>query len=65
MSPAPIAKGASVVNGYDKGHCSEATEVIVVGAGPTGLMLAYVNTITTSEHPLNPRCPDVIWRASV
>jgi NADPH-dependent 2,4-dienoyl-CoA reductase/sulfur reductase-like enzyme len=50
MSPATVNSEVEAVNSSQKGESADVRSVLVVGAGPAGLMLAYV-------HHLGPSSP--------
>ena len=44
-SPATVDSEVEAVDGSQKGESAGIRSVLVVGAGPAGLMLAYVHTL--------------------
>jgi hypothetical protein len=57
MSPAIVDSEVEAVNGSQKGESADVRSVLVVGAGPAGLMLAYVHTLWPIVPLVIPSCP--------
>jgi hypothetical protein len=57
MSPATVDSEVETVNGSQKGESADVRSVLVVGAGPAGLMLAYVHPLWPIVPFLIPPCP--------